>query len=311
MRAAVLHELGVPRAGEFREPEPGPGEELVEVSAAGLNPVDVAICSGSFYAGTPPTPCVAGREGVGTLADGRRVYFDSPVAPWGSMAERAPITAGSGFPLPEGVEDGVAVALGIAGLAAWLSLTWRAELQAGEHVLVLGASGIVGQVAVQAAKLLGASSVVAAARSREGLERARARGADATVAIGAVDDLSAALREAAGGQIDVVVDPLFGEPFAAAVEAASFGARLVNLGASAGPQATLSSAAIRGKMLVIMGHTNVLAPPEVKRDAYLQMAAAAARGELEVDVEEFGLERVEDAWARLAESTAKKIVLVP
>jgi len=108
-----------------------------------------------------------------------------------------------------------------------------------------------------------------------------------------------------------VVDPLFGEPFAAAVEAASFGARLVNLGASAGPQATLSSAAIRGKMLVIMGHTNVLAPPEVKRDAYLQMAAAAARGELEVDVEEFGLERVEDAWARLAESTAKKIVLVP
>jgi len=281
------------------------------VRAAGLNPVDVAICSGGFYAGTPPIPCVAGREGVGTLADGQRVYFDLPVAPWGSMAERTPIAAGSAFPLPDGVQDGVAVALGIAGLAAWLSLTWRARLQAGEHVLVLGASGIVGQVAVQAAKLLGASAVVAAARSQEGLERARARGADATVTIGAVDDLSAALREAAEGQIDVVIDPLFGEPFAAAVEAASFGARLVNLGASAGPQATLSSPAIRGKMLVIMGHTNFAAPPEVKREAYLRMTAAAARGELEVDVEEFGLERVGDAWARLGESTAKKIVLVP
>jgi len=281
------------------------------VRAAGLNPVDVAICSGGFYAGTPPIPCVAGREGVGTLADGQRVYFDLPVAPWGSMAERTPIAAGSAFPLPDGVQDGVAVALGIAGLAAWLSLTWRARLQAGEHVLVLGASGIVGQVAVQAAKMLGESAVVAAARSQEGLERARARGADATVTIGAVDDLSAALREAAEGQIDVVIDPLFGEPFAAAVEAASFGARLVNLGASAGPQATLSSPAIRGKMLVIMGHTNFAAPPEVKREAYLRMTAAAARGELEVDVEEFGLERVGDAWARLGESTAKKIVLVP
>jgi len=281
------------------------------VRAAGLNPVDVAICSGGFYAGTPPIPCVAGREGVGTLADGQRVYFDLPVAPWGSMAERTPIAAGSAFPLPDGVQDGVAVALGIAGLAAWLSLTWRARLQAGEHVLVLGASGIVGQVAVQAAKLLGASAVVAAARSQEGLERARARGADATVTIGAVDDLSAALREAAEGRIDVVIDPLFGEPFAAAVEAASFGARLVNLGASAGPQATLSSPAIRGKMLVIMGHTNFAAPPEVKREAYLRMTAAAARGELDVDVEEFGRERVGDAWARLGESTAKKIVLVP
>ena len=114
---------------------------------------------------------------MGTLSDGQRVYFDSPVLPWGSMAERTLIAAGSGYPLPEGLPDGLAVALGIAGLAAWLSLTWRAELQAGEHVLVLGASGIVGQVAVQAAKLLGASSVVAAARSQQGLERARARGA--------------------------------------------------------------------------------------------------------------------------------------
>src|SRR5437588_11802291 len=112
MRAAVLHELGVPRASEFREPEPGPGQEVVEVRAAGLNPVDVAICAGSFYAGAPPIPSVAGREGVGTLGDGGRVYFDSPIPPWGSMAERTLITAGSGYPLPGGVPDGLGVALG-------------------------------------------------------------------------------------------------------------------------------------------------------------------------------------------------------
>ena len=85
----------------------------------------------------------------------------------------------------------------------------------------------------------------------------------------------------------------------------------MTLGASAGPQATLSSPAIRGKMLVIMGHTNFAAPPPLKREAYLRMAAAAARGELVLDVEELGLEHVGDAWARLAESSAKKIVLVP
>ena len=89
------------------------------------------------------------------------------------------------------------------------------------------------------------------------------------------------------------------------------GARLVTLGASAGAQATLSSPAIRGKMLVIMGHTNFAAPPEVKREAYLRMADAAARGELEVDVEAISLEHVADAWARLAASSSKKIVLVP
>src|SRR5207248_468216 len=109
-------------------------------------------------------------------------------------------------------------------------------------------------------------------RSRRGrgtvagaLERARALGADACVRLGASDDLASALSEAAEGRIDVVVDPLFGEPFAAAVQAASFKARLVHLGTSAGAQATLPSAPIRGKMLVIMGHSNFGAPPDVRR----------------------------------------------
>ena len=129
------------------------------------------------------------------------------------------------------------MALGISGLAAWLALTWRAELQPGEHVLVLAASGVLGQIAVQAAKLLGAGRVVAAARSQRG-PRARclALGADASVRLGELgEDLAAAAaRRRPQGRIDVVVDPLFGEPFVAAVGAASFGARIVQLGAGCG-----------------------------------------------------------------------------
>jgi NADPH2:quinone reductase len=310
MRAAVLHEYGVPRAGEFEEPVAGPQRAVVEVLAAGVNPVDATISAGRFYGGRPTLPSVVGREGVGTL-DGERVYFDAPVPPFGSMAECALIDPRGTYQVPDEVDDGVAVALGISGLAAWLALTWRAQLRAGEHVLVLGASGVVGQIAVQACKLLGAVRVVAAARSRAGLDRALELGADAAVRLGEPDDLPAALAEAAAGRIDVVIDPLWGQPAAAAIDAASFGARVVHLGASASPQATVSSAAVRGKMLVIMGHTNFAAPPEIKADAYSRMTQAAVGGELRIEVLPMPLERVEEAWRRLQESAHGKIVLVP
>jgi len=310
MRAAVLTEYGVPHAGDFDEPVAREGQAVVEVSAAGLNPVDVAICGGRFYAGKPPLPSVSGREGVGTL-DGRRVYFDTPVAPFGAMAERSLIDPVSTYTVPDEVDDGVAVALGIAGLAAWLSLTWRAALKPGEHVLVLGASGVVGQIAVQGARILGAGRVVAAARSAPALERCLALGADRAVRLGEAEDLATALSEAADGRIDVVLDPLFGEPFVAAIQAASFGARLVQIGASAGQQATVPSAPIRGKVLTIMGHTNFAAPPEVKRTAYERMAAAAAAGELEVETERIPLERVDDAWARMEQGSHRKILVIP
>jgi NADPH2:quinone reductase len=311
MRAAVLHEYGVPRGDDFKEPSAGAEEAVVDVLAAGLNPVDVAICAGRFYAGRPPLPSVAGREGVGVL-DGARVYFDAPIPPFGSMAQRALIDPRSAYPVPDGVGDGVAVALGISGLAAWLALTWRAELKQGEHVLVLAASGVLGQIAVQAAKLLGAGRVVAAARSHEGLERCLALGADAAVSLEQpAEDLPGALGEAGEDRIDVVLDPLFGQPFAAALGAASFGARIVQIGAGAGADATIPSAPIRGKMLVIMGHTNFAAPPEVKRDAYTSMADAVAAGHINVEVDPLALDQVQEAWRRLQAGSHKKIVLVP
>jgi NADPH2:quinone reductase len=311
--AAVLHEYGTPRYDEFADPVAGEGQVVVEVAAAGVNPVDVSKAAGTFYAGKPPLPSIAGQEGVGRIAgEGRRVYFDRPILPYGAMAEHALVDADALIDVPDGLDDGLAVALGVAGLAAWLPLAWRARLQAGETVLVLGATGTVGQIAVQAAKLLGAGRVVAAGRDADGLRRAAKLGADATVSlVGERETLTTALREAADGDVDVVIDPLWGEPAAAALGTLGVGGRLIQIGQSAGAEATLASAFVRGRLADIRGHTNFLAPDETRREAYAAMTAHAAAGRLTVDVERIPLRDVETAWARQRDGARRKLVQVP
>jgi len=211
MKAAVLVEVGAPpRFGDFAEPEPSKGQIVVEVAAAGVHHLDLAKASGSFYLGPPTVPCVVGSDGVGRTADGRRVFFDAPVAPYGSWAQRALISAAALMEVADEVDDVTAAALGNTGLAAWLALSWRARLQPGQSVLVLGATGAVGSVAVQAAKAQGASYVVAADRNPDRLHRAQQHGADATVVLAGGTDIVSALRETAGPHgIDVIIDPLW------------------------------------------------------------------------------------------------------
>lgn len=322
MRAAVVREAGaVPAVEDVGEPVRGDGQALVEVLAAPVNPIDLSIAAGRFYAGPPQTPYVPGTEGVGrvvegdALAPGAVVRFESPAGYGrdGAMAERVAVEEAGAIPLPEGVDETLAACLGIAGLAAWLALEWRARLREGETALVLGATGAVGQVAVQGAKLLGAGRVVAAGRDAEALAHAAGLGADATVELrGSVEEMERALAQAAGGAgYDVIVDPVWGEPAVAAARAAAIGARLVNLGQSAAPEATLPSRAVRGKLLDVLGHSNVLAPPEVKRSAFLRMLEYAREGELRLDYERLPLERVAEAWERQAASPHRKLVLVP
>jgi NADPH:quinone reductase-like Zn-dependent oxidoreductase len=310
MRAAVLRERGAtPELGEFEEPDASGENPVLEVRVAGINPIDLAICAGKVPAREREHPSVPGLEGVGEL-DGRRYYFDPAIAPFGSMAERVPVARESMIELPEGLDDGVAVGLGVAGLAAWLSLTWRAGLREGESVLVLGASGVVGQIAVQAARLLGAGKVVAAARSEEGLERARDElGADAVVQLGGDGDLAERLREAVGGGYDVVVDPLWGEPAVAALATLNREGRLVQIGNMAGESAEIPGRDFRNRLAKIIGHTNFYASPELKRGAYEAMARHALAGEIVVPVEERPLAEVAAAWEAQAASPHRKQVL--
>lgn len=314
MKAVVIEQIGAqPVYRDVDDPERGGGQTLLEVLAAPVNPIDISTAAGRYPGGSPKTPFVAGREAVGrviesdTLEEGTYVY----AAGLGFMAERALVGDGDAVVLPDGVDPALASCFGVAGLAAWLAVEWRGDLREGETVLVLGASGAVGAIAVQAAKLLGAGRVVAAARSEEGLERARELGADATVKLDAHDDLAAAFVEACDGQLDLTIDPVWGEPGAAAVKATSFGGRLVQLGQSAGKEATIESGWIRAKLLSILGHTNFAAPADVRGDAYLRMVRHAAAGELTVDFELVPLERVAEAWERQEASPGRKLVLSP
>ena len=314
MRAALIEQIGEPPVvGEAAEPERGPGQALVEVTAAPLNPIDISIGEGRFYGGSPDPPYVCGREGVGrvlegeTLDPGTVVYFDTNAA----VAERAVVQEAQAIPLPDGADHAVAASLGVAGLAGWMPLAWRAPLSGGERVLVLGASGAVGMIALQAAKHFGAGTVVAAARDRDGLARARELGADATVDLSAAGDLTAAFLEAAGGPVDVTVDPLWGAPAVAAIGAGAIGGRLVQVGQSAGAEATIASSFVRGKAFSILGFSNFVVPREVKRDGYLEMVELAMAGNLHIDRETLPLDWAGEAWRRQKESPGKKLVLVP
>ncbi len=191
------------------------------------------------------------------------------------------------------------------GIAAWVPLANRACVDVGETVLVLGATGVVGQIAVQGARLLGAGKVIAAGRNAEKLAKLDV---DARVQLPTTAD---ELREAAGGLIDVVIDPLWGEHATVATEAMNVNGRLVMLGQSAGQQATLDAGVVRGKALRILGHTNAATPPDVKHAAFRAMCDHAAAGELQVEYEEVPLDRIADAWERQASSPHVKLILVP
>jgi NADPH:quinone reductase-like Zn-dependent oxidoreductase len=316
VRAALIRELGaLPDVGEAPEPEPGQREVVVEVVAAALNPIDVNVGAGRYHGGHPPFPYVPGAEGVGRVTGSNRLvwgYGSLGLKRDGAFAERVAVPEDELVEVPEGADPALAAALGIAGLAGWLPVAWRAPPAGGETVLVLGATGTVGLVAVQAAKALGAGRVVAAGRSEQGLERARSLGADAVVRLGEPSPLADALREACGGEgANVIVDPLWGEPIAAALAAAAPRARIVHLGQSAGPEATLSSAHVRGKQLDLLGHTVFLVPRDELAPEYRRLVEEAIAGRIQLDVERVPLAQVADAWKRQAEGTDRKLVIVP
>lgn len=307
MRAAILNGVGAtPEVGDFEAPAPRDGQVTIDVVVAGVNPVDLAMASGAM--GSPQIPSVVGREGVGTLPDGRRVYFSSPIAPQGSWAEQSLVDPDRVLPVPDGLEDDLAVCVGIAGLAAWLPLAHHARLEKGESVLVLGGTGVVGQIAVQAAKLLGAGRVVAAGRDPSALQRATQLGADATVVLGGGDD-SQALSSEAGEGFDVVIDPIYGPPFVAALGATASGARLVSIGVGAGATAEISLGSLMGRSHI--GHANHLVAPHVQADAYATLTEHARAGRIDVEIRRFTLDEAPSAWQAQADGPHQKLVIAP
>jgi NADPH2:quinone reductase len=311
MRAALISTLGEPpELRELPEPEPAAGEVLVEIECVPLNPVDIAVGAGRFYGGHPPLPYVAGEEAVGRRLDtGERVWI---YRRWsGGLAERVAAPERSLVPVPDGADPALAGACGIGGISGWLAVTWRAPVREGDRVLVLGATGTVGLVAVQAAKLRGAARIVAAGRDREGLERARRLGADDVVELDDGEDLAERFRRACGEDGPTyVLDPLWGAPLVAALEAAAQRARIVHLGQSAGPEAALKSSLVRGKALDLHGHSTPLVPRDVLRREYAALVEHVIGGEVVIDVERVPFDGVADAWRRQADGSARRKLVV-
>jgi NADPH:quinone reductase-like Zn-dependent oxidoreductase len=323
MRAAVLSEAGEPPShDEHPAPEAAAGRTVVRMTAAPIVPLDLLCASGTSYFGRPATPYVPGTQGVGvveestTWPEGARVFVvtTAGMAPGdGSLAERCAVPDEAVVPLPDGVADDDAAALGMSAVAAWMALTARAQLAPGERVVVLGAGGTVGQVAVAAAKLLGADRVIAVCRSPAAEERARRAGADEVVRLDPdVDRLTDLLRDAVGGSADVVVDPVFGVAATAASRVLSSFGRLVNLGGMGGDVAEFSSAVLRSRTASVLGYTNAMLSPEQQRTALDAVLGHAAAGRLAVAHERLPLAGVADAWRRQASGDAGvRLVLTP
>jgi len=322
MNAAVLHAINQPpHFEEFPEPIAEESEVIVHVRAAALKPIDKQMASGSHYAAYRQLPVVCGTDGVGRLGDGTRVFFGAPRPPYGSMAERTVVSRARCFPVPDNVGDEVAAAVVNPGLSAWGALAWRAQITEGETVLILGATGVTGKLAIQTAKLLGAGRVIAAGRNKHVLNTLYDLGADATISLDrpGQDLTEAFVREVGDGGFDVIVDYLWGPPTEALLAAiartdlkpASSRIRLVQVGESAGPTISLAAAVLRSSRLEIIGagSGNAPASPEIWIEAARQLMSNVGSGSLRIDTERVPLADVEAAWHQ--EQHGRRAVIIP
>jgi NADPH:quinone reductase-like Zn-dependent oxidoreductase len=319
MDAAVVHKLGEPpRCEQFPEPVASDQEVIVHVKAASLKPVDTQMASGSHYASPRQLPFVCGTDGVGHLGDGQRVFFGGCRPPFGAMAQRTVVPRAFIFPVPAAVTDEIAAALPNPGVSAWLTLTFRAKLAAGESVLILGATGVTGRLAVRIAKLLGAARVVAAGRNQQALQSLKPLGADATIRLDVPESElhDAFVREAGASGFQVVIDYVWGQPtevFLSAITAqtfASIGAeiRLVQAGEGAGPTISVPAAVLRSTALTILG-TAGIPSRDVLTDAFKRVMAYAADGQLQVDTTLVPLAQIATVWEQ--NQSGRRVVIVP
>jgi len=322
IRAAIIDAPGAePRLGSVVLPPRTPGTTLVAVTAAPLNPLDLVIASGTFHSARHEAPYVPGSECVGAVLDSGRyppgslvyaVCHASPATP-GSFATQVLIADEDLLPLPSGLDPVLAAAVGNSGTAAFMPLVEVAGLRLGETVLVLGATGAVGQLAVQVAHRSGAARVIGVARDRVALGRLLALGADAVVELRAGEgheELAARLL-AAAGPVDVVLDGLYGMPLEAALRVCAPRARVVSIGNAAGPTAQEPAGLLRAKQLTLSGFAGLHTPLRDKRAALTWLWTALARGELQVEVRTFPLEELPSAWRAQAVSPHAKCVILP
>jgi NADPH:quinone reductase-like Zn-dependent oxidoreductase len=304
MKAAILAERGaLPSPSEFHEPTAQPGSVLIDVDTAGLGGWDTL---GAYRLGVQ-YPCVIRGEGVGRrVGDGRRVYFgERSVAPFGAWAERTIVPAAEVWEVPDDVDDRTAITLGIAATGAIVPLQ-QANIKSGENVLILGATGTLGRIALQLARRFGAGYIVGASRSKSALGKLKQHGlADEIVVLGEVDDV-AALKAASKEGFDVVLDLVCGQPLLNALKATRWQARIMTIGTGAGRQINLDMADLLFRTLSVVGTGQ--RPAQDREAIWRGLLELNRQKKFEVEYVEYPLSKVSEAWQAQQKGVHAKII---
>ena len=321
MKAAVLHNFGeMPKYEDFPDPTPGEGQTLVHVKAVALENVDKVMAEGSHFASRQflsTLPAIIGFDGIGMLEDGRLVGFGGVKAPYGAMAEKTVIPQGYHVPVPEGVDAVIAAALPASALTSLFPLKWGAKLAPGGTVLINGATGVSGKLAVQIAKLLGAGRVIGTGRNKESMEQVREFGAEAVIDLKQPDaKLIEDFKKEAGEGYDVILDFLWGHPTEVLIKTLipneirmSKPVRLVQIGEKAGTTLSLSADSLRTSGLEIRGGAAGITA-EAMSEATDQVWEWLKADKLRMDIEQVPLKDIEHVWQR-TDFQGKRIVIVP
>jgi len=305
MHAAVVRAFSTtPKYEVFDTPQPsGKHEALIDVIAAGLHPRVRSQASGSHYTSTDELPLIPGIDGVGRLPDGQMVYFVTPDTAFGTLAEQSVVDLRRSVPVPEGADPVLIAAAMNPAMSSWVALRRRVNFAAGNKVLVLGATGNSGQMAIQIAKLLGASQVIGAGRDPARLQALPALGADFVVSLaGDAEEVADRLGEAAA-EVDIVIDYLWGKPAELAMlplltrrSDRSRALFWVQIGSVAGPTAAVPSVALRSANFQLLGSGQ----GAVSTAGYIAELPALidilAAGKLQVNAMPFPLSEVEQVW---------------
>jgi NADPH:quinone reductase-like Zn-dependent oxidoreductase len=317
MKAAIVVEAGeAPVYGDFRDPAPAAGKSLIRVSASSISHVTRSRASGAHYSSDGGLPFIPGIDGTGVAEDGRRVYFLLPEGPYGAMAEFSVVDDRRCFPIPDSLSEDAAAAMAIPGMSSWAALVERAHLRAGETVLVNGATGASGRLAIQIARHLGATKVIATGRHTRSFDDLRRLGADVTVPLTQDRDaLEHAFKHEFQQGVDVVLDYLWGVSAETLVIAAAKAGpegvpiRYVQIGSMSGANINLPSAALRSSALQLMGSGIGSIPSPGLLNAIHGVLQAAPSAGFEIATESVPLADVTKAWS--AEETGSRIVLRP
>ncbi len=304
MKAAIVRGAGQqPAYEDFEAPAPSAGETLVHVSAAAVSRIVKSRASGAHYSSADQFPFVVGIDGVGRLDDGRRVYFVLPRAPYGSMADVVPVPSDRCVPLPDELDDVTAAAIANPGMSSWAAFRERARLQPGETVLINGATGTSGRLAVQIAKYMGSGKVIATGRSADGLKALERLGADVTIPL--TQDklaLEATFREQFAGGVDVVLDYLWGESAESLLTSAAragkdaVSIRYVQIGAISGADISLPGAVLRSSAITLMGSGIGSISLDRLINATAELFQATVPGGFEIVTTIAPLSQIEKAW---------------